>query len=104
MRQQRVVGIALLASALVARFFGVARLVDELWKQLGGDEKTGNKLRELIHGMLSDWVAKDGKRDPSRALVVFIDDLDRGLDDVALKVCEAVKLYMDAPGLIFVMT
>ena len=103
LRQQRVVGIALIVSALVARFFGVARVVDELWKRLGGDDKTGNQLRELIHGMLSDWVTKDGKRDPSRALVVFVDDLDRCPDDVVVRVCEAIKLYLDAPGLIFVM-
>jgi hypothetical protein len=103
LRQKRIISIALIVSALAARFFGVARLVDELWKRSGGDDKTGNQLRELIHGMLSDWVAKDGKRDPSRALVVFIDDLDRCSDEVVVKVCEAIKLYLDAPGLIFVI-
>jgi hypothetical protein len=36
-------------------------------------------------------------------LVVFIDDLDRCSDDVVVQVCEAVKLYLDAPGLIFVI-
>ncbi len=54
-------------------------------------------MRDLIHGMLSDWITRDGRRDPSRALVVFIDDLDRCSDDVVVKVCEAVKLYLDVP-------
>ena len=36
-------------------------------------------------------------------MVVFIDDLDRCSDDVVVKICEAVKLYLDAPGLIFVL-
>ena len=41
--------------------------------------------------MLTDWVTKDGKRDPSRALMVFVYDLDRCPDDVVVKVCEAIK-------------
>jgi hypothetical protein len=102
-RQRNLVGFAHLALALVARFFGVARLVDELWQRMGADAKSRNELRNLIHGMLSDWIQREGKRDPGRALVVFIDDLDRCSDDVIVKVCEAVKLYLDAPGLIFIM-
>lgn len=102
-RQRSLVGFARLALVLVARFFGVARLVDELWDRMGADAKSRNELRDLIHGMLSDWIQREGKRDPGRALVVFIDDLDRCSDDVVVKVCEAVKLYLDAPGLIFIM-
>jgi CheY-like chemotaxis protein len=102
-RRRNLVGFARLALALVARFFGVARLVDELWERMGSDAKSRNELRDLIHGMLSDWIQREGKRDPGRALVVFIDDLDRCSDDVIVKVCEAVKLYLDAPGLIFIM-
>ena len=102
-RQQSVVGIARLVFGLVARFFGVARLVDELWERMAVDAKSRNELRDLINKMLTDWISRDGKRDPDRALVVFIDDLDRCSDDVVVKVCEAVKLYLDAPGLIFVI-
>lgn len=103
MQRHRALGIARLGSMLLGRFFGVARLVDELWDQLRVDAKSRNELRELIRGVLSDWVERDGKRDPDRALVVFIDDLDRCSDEVVVKVCEAVKLYLDAPGLIFVI-
>ena len=67
------------------------------------DAKSRNELRGLIHGMLSEWITRDGKRDPNRVLVVFVDDLDRCSDDVVVKVCEAIKLYLDAPGLIFVL-
>jgi KAP family P-loop domain len=67
------------------------------------DAKSRNELRDLINKMLTDWISREGKGDPSRALVVFIDDLDRCSDDVVLKVCEAVKLYLDVPGLIFVI-
>jgi CheY-like chemotaxis protein len=67
------------------------------------DAKSRNEFRDLINKMLSEWISRDGKRDPDRALVVFIDDLDRCSDEVVVKVCEAVKLYLDAPGLIFVI-
>jgi CheY-like chemotaxis protein len=102
-KRQRLTSVMRLALALLARFVGVTRLVDELWKRLALDAKSRNELRDVIQGMLSDWVQADGKRDPDRALVVFIDDLDRCPDEVVIKVCEAVKLYLDAPGLIFVI-
>lgn len=102
-RQRSVMGIARLASGIAARFFGVTRLVDELWERMTIDAKSRNDLRDLINGMLLEWISRDGARDPSRALVVFIDDLDRCSDEVVVKICEAVKLYLDAPGLIFVI-
>ena len=102
-QQQRVMLVTRIGFALIARFFGMARLVDEIWTRLGGDSKSRNEMRGLIHGMLSDWIDQDGRHSPGRTLVVFIDDLDRCSDDVVVKVCEAVKLYLDVPGLIFVL-
>lgn len=101
--KQRFMGIAWLVFGVTARFFGVARMVDELWNRMAVDAKSRNELRDLIPGMLSDWISAAGGRDPDRALVVFIDDLDRCSDEVVVEVCEAVKLYLDAPGLIFVL-
>ena len=102
-RSRRVVLFTRVGLAVGARVLGASRLVDELWNQLTIDARSRNELRDVIHGMLSDWVAQDGKRDPDRSLVVFIDDLDLCSDEVVVKVCEAVKLYLDAPGLIFVL-
>ena len=102
-RQRRSLGIAWIGLALAGRFLGVARLVDELWKQLALDAQSRNKLRDDIRGMLSEWVKSPGRPDTGRCMVVFIDDLDRCSDDVVVKICEAVKLYLDAPGLIFVL-
>ncbi|MBK8988174.1 MAG: SUMF1/EgtB/PvdO family nonheme iron enzyme [Chloroflexi bacterium] len=36
-------------------------------------------------------------------LVVFVDDLDRCLPEKALEVLEAIKLFLEAPGVIFVL-
>jgi ATP-dependent Clp protease ATP-binding subunit ClpA len=102
-RRKRVVGVARIGSLVLARFLGASRLVDELMSRLAVDSQSRNELRDLIHGMLSDWVGADGKHKGDRTLVVFIDDLDRCDDRVVLGVCEAVKLYLDAPGLIFVI-
>jgi hypothetical protein len=102
-RRPRLLGIAGIGLALAARLFGVARLVDELWRQLALDVTSRNRLRDAIHGMLGDWVKQDATVAKGRCMVVFIDDLDRCTDDVIVQVCEAIKLYLDAPGLIFVL-
>lgn len=67
-QQQRLTGLTWMVLALAGRFLGVARRVDELWKRLGTDARSRNELRDLIRGMLTDWVMRDGKRDPDRAL------------------------------------
>ena len=36
-------------------------------------------------------------------LVVFIDDLDRCLPEKAIEVLEAIKLFVDAPGCVFIL-
>jgi hypothetical protein len=102
-KRQHVWVVVRIFSTLVARFVGISRLVDELWSQLGGDTAARNELRKAIHGMLTEWSANDAGAPGRKSLVVFIDDLDRCTDEVVVQVCEAVKLYLDAPGLIFVL-
>jgi CheY-like chemotaxis protein len=102
-RQGPMLAIVRIGFSIVSRFFGIARLVDELWKQLAVDAATRNKLRDAIHGMLDDWVKEGGHAPNGRCMVVFVDDLDRCSDDVVVKTCEAIKLYLDATGLIFVL-
>jgi len=36
-------------------------------------------------------------------LAVFVDDLDRCLPDKAVEVLEAIKLFLDVPGVVFVL-
>ena len=103
LKRRGVKGVARIGFGVAARFLGVSRLVDEMWTQLDVDAHARNQLRENIEDMLSEWVTKGGKAAGRRTLVVFVDDLDRCSDDVVIRVCEAVKLYLDAPGLIFVL-
>lgn len=102
-KRRRLVGIAWVGLAIVGRLFGVARLVDELWNQVAIDARSRNKLRDDVSAMLGKWVSQKGTPDPDKCMVVFIDDLDRCSDDVIVKVCEAIKLYLDVHGLIFVL-
>jgi hypothetical protein len=100
-KQRGAIGVARILTAIAARFLGITRLVDELWARLAVDARSRNEMRDLIGNMLSQWIQRSDRSD--RALIVFIDDLDRCADDIIIQVCEAVKLYLDAPGLIFVL-
>ncbi|PJJ04101.1 KAP-like P-loop domain-containing protein [Streptomyces sp. 2333.5] len=89
-------------TTLAAGPLGVAGLVDELWKSLSVDSQARNEMRGAIGDLVQEWSQTDGLR-PRRLLVVFIDDLDRCEEEVVLKVCEAVKVSLDVPGLAFVI-
>ena len=100
-RRRRLIGVARIAAAVVISVFGLRRLVDGLWTQLTVDAKARNEIRDVVREMAQEWVGSG--RGPDRQLVVFVDDLDRCSGDVVLSVCEAIKLYLDVPGLVFVI-
>ncbi|MGW3128155.1 P-loop NTPase fold protein [Streptomyces sp. NPDC001123] len=81
---------------------GLAALVDRFWQELSVDAKSRNDLRGELRRLATDWVEQTDDR-PSRMLVVFVDDLDRCSEDTVLAVCEAAKVYLDVPGLAFVI-
>lgn len=58
-----------------------------------------NEFETTLRDWVQDTVGKDGKE----RMVIFIDDLDRCMPDVALQVLEALKLYLNIPNLIFVL-
>jgi len=88
----------------------------------GGDEETARRLEELIADVEEsqaltrrDRIAApdDFRRhfedlsrrciEPHGRLAIFVDDLDRCLPDKAVEVLEAVKLFPDVPGIVFVL-
>lgn len=99
----------------------VQEVVDEARKTLGKGEPVGQlgklaqafKREEIVRiqaqlrslEQFQENFAKLVERLPGekRRLIVFVDDLDRCTPDKALQVLEALKLFLDAPGCIFVL-
>ncbi|MCH5672955.1 P-loop NTPase fold protein [Streptomyces gilvus] len=82
--------------------FGMAGLVDRFWQELSVDAKARNEMLKALRDLAVEW-AEQTPHSPRRMLVVFIDDLDRCSEETVLAVCEAVKVYLDVPGLAFVI-
>ena len=55
------------------------------------------KFRKDFKDLLETYIYKRG------CLVIFVDDLDRCLPEKAVEVLEAIKLFLDVPGCIFVL-
>lgn len=87
-----------------------------------GDEKAEASLAEIIADVEASQtltrrdhlVALDDFRlqferlshehiEPRGRLVIFVDDLDRCLPEAAVEVLEAIKLFLDVPGIVFVL-
>lgn len=96
------IGAVLATLTVVASPFGLAGLVDRLWRELSVDPRARATMRDELHALATRWAESTAHR-PGRLLVVFIDDLDRCTEDTVLAVCEAVKAYLDVPGLAFVI-
>jgi hypothetical protein len=95
--------VARALTLLAAGPLGVAGMVDELWKSLSVDATARNGMRDALRALVGEWTSGGPGRAPGRLLVVFIDDLDRCSEETLLAVCEAVKVYLDVPGLAFVI-
>lgn len=87
---------------VVAAPFGAAGIIDRFWRELSVDAKARNDMRDALRDLATRW-ADAAEHEPRRLLVVFVDDLDRCSEETVLAVCEAVKLYLDVPGLAFVI-
>ena len=56
------------------------------------------QFQQEFGDLISKHVLASGQR-----LVVFVDDLDRCLPEKAIEVLEAIKLFLDVPGCVFVL-
>jgi len=78
--------------------FSFVRDILEEYREAAHPEQ--NFLNEF-ESMLETWVSNTLA--PDERMVIFIDDLDRCLPEVAIEVLEALKLYLNIPQLIFVV-
>lgn len=102
-QHRSLLGVLRALSLLVAGPLGIAAMTDELWKSMNVDAKTRNDMRDVIRELVRDWADVGPGLQDQRMLVVFIDDLDRCSEETVLAVCEAAKIYLDVPGLAFVI-
>jgi CheY-like chemotaxis protein len=100
--RQKAFGLFRFGISAAAGFVGQSRTVDKLWEQVAADPRARNELRDLIGVTVSKW-RKQSKGDGSRLLCVFVDDLDRCSPAVVLEVLEAMKLYLDVAGIVFIV-
>jgi hypothetical protein len=90
-----------LGVSIVAGFFHLGTVVDRIWEQVSVDPKQRNKLNEFVREAMTNWLAKTSTK--GKLIVVFVDDLDRCSPAAVIQVFEAMKLYLDAPGFVFVL-
>lgn len=101
-RNRQLISWARAGVSLVASVLRVGSVVDRLWDELDVDPKARNEMRDLMAESLRRWRDK-GTGQGDRLLVIFVDDLDRCSPESVFQVFEAMKLYLDAAGIAFVI-
>ncbi|MEN3613724.1 P-loop NTPase fold protein [Plantactinospora sp. ZYX-F-223] len=91
-----------IGATVAASFFRLDRALDQLWAQMSVDARAREQARELLRNSLDAWV-DETTGEPRHTIVVFVDDLDRCGEATAIEICEAIKLYLDLPGIAFVL-
>ena len=91
-----------IGASFVAGFLRLGNVVDRLWEKASVDPKQRNELNEFVREAMEKWLAKTTSPN-GRLIVVFIDDLDRCSSVTVMQVFEAMKLYLDVPGFVFVL-
>jgi CheY-like chemotaxis protein len=103
LRNQKVMTALRLSTTLIAGWFQVGKVVDSLWESISVDPRARNQIQTILKNAMEDWIAKTPEDAQGRLLVVFIEDLDRCSPDNVLQVFEAIKLYLEALGFVFVI-
>jgi hypothetical protein len=102
-RNRSFVSWARIAVTIVASFFRVGTIVDTIWDRLALNPAARNELRDQLEKEMEKWVSGNPAVPAGRLLVVFIDDLDRCSPTNVLQIFEAIKLYLNTLGFVFVI-
>ena len=103
LRNAKLMGWLRVLVSIVAGWLRITSVVDEAWKRVAVDPRGRNELRGLVEQAITDWREKQAGVPEDALLCVFVDDLDRCTPDGVLEVFEAMKLYMDVEGFVFVV-
>jgi hypothetical protein len=102
LRNQQLMSSLRFGISIAAGLVGAGSVVDTVWDRVVSDPRARNELRGLVDQAVSAWRSKSALA-PERTLCVFVDDLDRCSPEGVLEVLEAMKLYLDVPGLVFIV-
>jgi len=75
----------------------VSQIVDEYQRNIHPEKQFLNEFETTLEEWIKDTLGTN------KRMVIFIDDLDRCLPNVALEVLEALKLYLNIDRLVFVV-
>jgi|GEM_PF-2994384 len=103
-RRTQLLSAARVGLMVAASYFGLGGVVDQIWKVLATDAKSRNEIKGVLRDTLKGWTERSSQPGGQHLLVVFVDDLDRCSSDRIIEVCEAIKLYLDVPGVVFVVS
>ncbi|HEV2781831.1 MAG TPA: P-loop NTPase fold protein [Actinophytocola sp.] len=102
-RRAHLLGALRALGLVLGSFFGLGRVVDEMWRRMALDAQSRNEIKGVLRDAFTAWIERGGGPGGRRLLVVFVDDLDRCASERIVEVCEAIKLYLDVPGIVFVL-
>lgn len=103
LRNDRLMSWARALGSVVAGWLKLGSVVDLLWDRVAVDPSARNRLHNLLWKSVDQWRRTNAGVPEGRTLCVFVDDLDRCAPIGVLGVFEAMKLYLDVPGLVFVV-
>jgi CheY-like chemotaxis protein len=95
-------GLRLATTLGLAWLPGGSRWIDAVWNTLSVDGKARNDLRDMLADAMREWRRRQAARG-ERLLVIFVDNLDRCSAENVVDVFEAMKVYLDEPGFVFVI-
>jgi CheY-like chemotaxis protein len=102
-RNKNLITGARVVTTLIAAPLRLGNIVDTIWERAVVDPQARNELRKVLVEAMEEWRSKSPSDPGGRLLVVFIDDLDRCAPDTVFQVFEAIKLYLDTRGFVFVI-
>lgn len=103
LRNRKLTSALTTIASIASHWLGISEMVNRIWDAMKVDPRSRNQLRDMLDSAMSEWSARVPCPSNGRCIVVFIDDLDRCAPENVFVVFEAIKLYLDARGLIFVL-
>ena len=102
-RNRRLMSWLRVLATTIAGWLKLGTMANAIWDEIAVDPKARNDMRDLMVDVMREWAERRPPGTAGRLLLVFIDDLDRCAPASVLQVFEAIKLYLDAPGFVFVI-